>query len=171
MATIDRQLLSASQILRQQFELIYATAELNLRHMTMEHSVIQPEPAGNPANWLLAHLIQIQNGVMWLVGQPPVWTDPRIPRVGLVPPVDPASPFDWDAMCSSLIASRDRCLDAIASLSDEQLTETLPDPFGGVTTRVELLGVLANHQPYHIGQLGLIRRLVGLPGEIRGPSE
>ena len=156
---------------RQQFELIYVTAELNLRGMTPEHSVVQPQPSGNCANWLLAHLIQVQNGVMRLVGEDVVWTDPRLPPIGVPPVRGVEDAFDWEAMCSAWVTSRERCLAAISALTEEALSESVPDPFGGMMTRLELLGVLTNHQPYHIGQLGLVRRLIGLPGVIRGPAE
>ena len=45
-------------------------------------------------------------------------------------------------------------------LDDEGFT----DPFGNQVTRGEFLNLMAFHQCYHAGQLGLSRRLAGLPG-------
>lgn len=162
---------SVQFLLRHQFDLIYVTAEMNLEGMTREHSLVQPEPDGNCANWLLAHLVQVQNGVMQLVGEAPVWTDPRLPPSGLAPIRGEGEALDWDAMKTAFLGSRERCLDAIERLSDESLAGMLPNPFGGTIMRAELLSILANHQPYHIGQLGLLRRLAGLPGVIKGPGQ
>ena len=163
--------MTACDVLRQQFDLIYRTLALNLEGMTHEHSLQRPGSSVNNANWILAHLVQIQNGVMWLIGEKPVWTDERLPRVGPPPTLPDVQAFDWDRMKESLLASHGRCLAAIERLSDAALGEQIPDPFGGTTTRGALLGVLANHQPYHVGQLGLMRRLVGLPGAIVGPGQ
>ena len=44
------------------------------------------------------------------------------------------------------------------------------DPFGEATTRGGLLNLLAVHQNDDAGQLGLVRRLSGLPGVIRAPE-
>jgi len=38
-----------------------------------EQSLAQPSPGGNCANWILGHLTNVQNGVMQLLGEKPVW--------------------------------------------------------------------------------------------------
>ena len=162
---------TAQQLLRHQFELTYATAELNLEGMTQELSLIRPDGGGNCANWVLAHLVQVQNGVMWFLEKEPVHHDPRLLRPGL-PSYGPEDKgYDWSELRSAWLASRQRCLDAIAALPDEKLEESVPDPFGGTTTRAEVLNVLANHQAYHVGQLGMLRRLAGLSGAVKGPAD
>lgn len=163
--------MTTQQLLQQQFELIYSTAGANLDGMNRDHSLVQPEPSGNCANWVLAHLVQVQNGVMRVVGAPPVWQHDKLPPTSL-PPIDSEEQaLDWEAMKGALLSSRERCIAGLGELTDEKLNEQIPDPFGGKSTRGELLGILANHQPYHIGQLGLLRRLAGLRGAISGPGE
>lgn len=162
---------SVTSILSQQFDLIYRTAEANLAGMTREHSLVQPEPAGNCANWELAHLVQVQNSVLLVLGGDPFWTDSRLPRIGVPPVTDESDAFDWDGMKEAWTNSRDQVIGAIERQSDESWATPLPSPFGGTVTRAEMISLLANHQPYHIGQLGLLRRLVGLDGAVKGPSE
>ncbi len=59
---------------------------------------------------------------------------------------------------------------ALDGLTDAQLDEGgFTDPFGNQVTRGEFLNLLAVHQNYHAGQLGLSRRLAGLEGAIRAP--
>jgi uncharacterized damage-inducible protein DinB len=47
----------------------------------------------------------------------------------------------------------------------------VPHPFGGQTSRAELLALLAQHQMYHAGQLGIVRRIAGLEGAVKGPGQ
>jgi uncharacterized damage-inducible protein DinB len=40
-----------------------------------------------------------------------------------------------------------------------------------MTTRAELLYVLAFHQAYHAGQLAISRRIAGLEGAVKSPRQ
>ena len=161
----------ARDVLVQQFGLVYDIAARNLEGMTHEQSLAQPRPSGNCANWILAHLVNVHNGVMELVGAEAVWESDELARVRFDPVRGPDDAVDWDTLRDRFLGSRDRCLAALSGLSDEALAEGVPDPFGGTTTRAGLLGVLAFHQTYHVGQLGLSRRIAGLGGAIRGPGQ
>lgn len=54
--------MTVQELLAHQFGLVYQTAATNLEGMTREHSLVQPEPGGNCANWILGHLVRVQNG-------------------------------------------------------------------------------------------------------------
>lgn len=62
-------------------------------------------------------------------------------------------------------------LAALGALSDATLAEGMTDPFGNACTRAELLNLLAIHQCYHAGQLGMARRAAGLKGAILAPGQ
>ncbi len=68
-------------------------------------------------------------------------------------------------------ASRDACLNAVGALGEDALSESVPGPFGGEITRAGLLGILAMHQFYHAGQLGMARRAAGSKGAILAPGQ
>lgn len=157
--------------LAQQFALVYGTAAANLSGMTQEQSIAQPAGGGNCANWILGHLVNIHNGLMQLIGEAPVWDSPQLERAGFDPITGPENAIDFDVLRERFLSSRDRCLAAVASLTDAQLEEHVPDPFGDTCPRASLLNVLAYHQAYHTGQLGTARRVAGMEGAVRAPNQ
>lgn len=154
-----------------QFRLVYQMVAANVEGMTPVQSMAQPEAGGNCANWILGHLTNVQNGVMGLVGEPAVWESDQLARAGWDPITSKANAIDWDTLRDRFLGSRDRCLSAISALSDQSLSEQVPQPFGGTTSRGELLGILSFHQAYHSGQLAIARRIAGLEGAVKGPGQ
>jgi hypothetical protein len=123
----------AQDLLAQQFGMMYYVADANVAGMTHEHSLKQPAPGGNCANWILGHMTDVQNGAMGLVGESPAWESKELNRASYDPITGPAKAIDWDTMRSRFLGSRDRFLTAVAKLADEKLAETVPHPFGGQT--------------------------------------
>jgi uncharacterized damage-inducible protein DinB len=163
--------MDARKSLAQHFGLMYQVMAANLEGMTPDHSLAQPSPGGNCANWILGHLTDVQNGVMRLLGEEPVWESEQLRRASFDPITEVDQAIDWDTLRERFLGSRDRCLAAISRMSDDKLAETVPHPFGGTCARSELLNVLAFHQTYHAGQVALARRAAGLEGVIKGPGQ
>jgi len=159
------------EALEKQFGYVYMVTAANLEGLTHEQSLAQPSPGGNCANWILGHLTDVQNGTMRLLGEKPVWESDQLKRAGYDPISGAAGAIEWNTLRDRFLGSRERCLAAIAKLSDEALAESVPHPFGGATTRAELLGTLAFHQAYHAGQLALSRRIAGLEGAVKAPGQ
>ena len=163
--------MTSQQALAQHFGFVYQVAALNLEGITPEQSLAQPAPGGNCANWILGHVVDVHNAAMGLVGQPPVWESEQLRRASYEPITKPAQAIDWETMRSRFLGSKERCLKAVASMSDAALAEKVPHPFGGECTREELLHLIAFHQAYHTGQLGMSRRIAGLEGAVRAPGQ
>jgi len=163
--------MKTQEAVAQHFGLMYQVSASNLDGLTHEQSLAQPSPGGNCANWILGHLTNVQNGVMKLIGEKPVWESDQLARAGFDPITGPAKGIDWNTMRDRFLGAKDRCLKAISTLSDASLAESVPHPFGGNTTRGELLNLLAFHQTYHAGQLGMCRRFAGLDGAIKAPGQ
>ena len=155
----------------QNFGYTYMVAAANLDGMTHEQSLAQPPSGGNCANWILGHLTNVQNGVMQLAGEKPVWESEQLARASFEPITGSSQAIDWNTMRDRFLGSKDRCLKAISALSDASLAESVPHPFGGMSTRAELLNTLAFHQAYHAGQLGIARRIAGLEGAVKAPGQ
>ncbi|HKK07984.1 MAG TPA: DinB family protein [Gemmatimonadota bacterium] len=162
--------MSVQDVLAGQFRTLYGAAARNLEGMSRQASLVQPQPAGNCAAWILSHLVHVQNAVMEVVGSEPVWEGGGLAGPRSAPIVSGEGAPDWDELRDRFLGSRDRCVEAIAALTDAALEDPLPGPFGDTTTRAGLLGFLAFHQAYHVGQLGMARRLAGLDGAIAGPA-
>jgi uncharacterized damage-inducible protein DinB len=163
--------MNAQKSLAQHFGLMYQVSAANLEGMTQEQSLAQPSPGGNCANWILGHLTDVHNAVMQMVGEKPVWESEQLKRASYDPITQPGQAIDWNTLRERFLGSRERCLTAISGLSDDQLAETVPHPFGGTCSRGELLNILAFHQTYHAGQLAVARRIAGLEGVIKGPGQ
>jgi len=163
--------MKTQEAVAQHFGLMYQTAAANLDGLTQDQSLMQPSPGGNCANWILGHLTNVHNGVMSLVGEKPVWESGQLARASEDPITGAANAIDWNTMREQFLGSKDRCLAAISALSDKSLAESVPHPFGGTTSRGELLHLLAFHQTYHVGQLALSRRIAGLDGAVKGPRQ
>ena len=163
--------MNSQQVITHQFGLVYRMIADNVEGMTAEQSLAQPSPGGNCANWIVGHLTNVQNAVMGLVGQEPVWESDQLKNAAWEPITGPARAIPWETMRDSILGSQARCLTAISNLSDEQMAEEVPHPFGGTTSRAELLSTLAFHQAYHAGQLGIVRRVAGLEGAVKGPGQ
>jgi uncharacterized damage-inducible protein DinB len=100
-----------------------------------------------------------------------VWASAELARAGFDPITRPEDAIDWDTLREKFLGSRDRCLAAIGALSDDALATMSPDPFGHVTSLAAQLNLFAFHQTYHIGQLGMARRVGGLAGAIKAPNQ
>ena len=163
--------MTAKDALKVQYQFFYSTAKQNLEGMSADHALVQPEPAGNCANWILGHMVGAHNGVMGLANAEPVWESADLARAGSEPITSAAQAIDWDTMVSRLLGSEDRLISALDRLTDEQLDDGgFEDPFGDPITRGQFLNLMAVHQNYHAGQLGVVRRIAGLPGAIRTPQ-
>ena len=150
---------------------VYDIIERNVEGMTHEQSLARPAAGGNCANWILGHLVGAHNGMMQVLGADPVWESDELARAGFDPIEGSDRAIEWDTLRDRLLGSRERCLAAVRSLTDDALAEELPAPFGGTISRAGLLVILAFHHSYHAGQLGLARRFAGLPGVIKAPGQ
>ncbi len=86
-------------------------------------------------------------------GQNP--TPPEHAVDGWPGPPAPANEQDWEAFVKAFKAS-------LAALAEEiktaDLTDTMP---GGRRTRADSLRSMTNHVSYHVGQIALLRRMLG----------
>lgn len=163
--------MNARDTLSTQFAFLYRTMQANLDGITAEESLAQPQPGGNCTNWILGHLTAVQNNVLGLLGEGPVMEHPNLPLGEQGPITGSVNAVPFDEARDRFLASADRCLTALGKLDDAALNEGgFTDPFGNDVTRGELLTLLAFHQAYHAGQLGLSRRLVGKAGAIGVPE-
>ncbi len=105
---LGRLLLDAQELIAQHFGLVYQVAGANLEGMTHEQSLAQPSPGGNCANWILGHITNVQNGVMQLLGEKPVWESAQLERAGNDPITGPSRAIDWSTLGDRFLGSRER---------------------------------------------------------------
>ena len=164
--------MSERDLLVNQFGTAFELVRRNVEGLTHEDSLLPAAGGGNTANWILGHLVNVQNGVMRLIGAPAVWESEQLERARFDHPIRAESDaIDWATLVARWNSSRAACVSALAALSDEALEEKVPHPFGGETTRAGLLATLAVHQCYHAGQLGMLRRAAGKKAAILAPGQ
>ncbi len=113
----------------------------------------------------------MQNNALALLGEAPIFEHDNLPRGEQGPVTGPENAIPFAEARERFLDSEKRCMAALSSLSDADLQEGgFSDPFGDTTTKGGLLNLIAFHQAYHAGQLGLSRRLVGHAGAIKAPA-
>jgi len=164
--------MNGRDLLVQQYDTIYRIVARNIGGLTHEDSLMLTAGGGNTANWILGHLVNVQNAVMEIIGAPPVWESDQLERARFDRPIrDAAHAIDWDTLAARFNASHQACLRALASLSDASLAEKMTDAFGRDSTRAGVLAGLVVHQCYHAGQLGMARRAAGKKAAIIAPGQ
>ena len=152
------------ELLLNQFQASHSILRRNLEGIRHEESLKAPRDGGNSLNWVLGHLVSTRNLVLDLLGQPSLITpDQTLAYRG--EGGDPSRFLPLDELKLSL----ERSQEAIASGLKQQTSEGLNAPAYGSTVG-EMLAVLAFHEAYHGGQIGLLRRSLGHEGVIKPPK-
>jgi hypothetical protein len=117
------------------------------------------QPAGLPYSaWqVLEHLRLAQHDILEYCRNPN-YREPQWPRDYWPESAAPPSGSAWDASVAACREDR-KALQRIAADPGVDVTATLP--YGRDATYIEELLLAADHAAYHVGQLVLIRRLLG----------
>lgn len=152
--------------LRKLYEIAHRATHLNLEGIEHEQSLVAPE-AGNTLNWVLGHMVATRNAMLALLGEEPIWDEKRALLYSGAPEGgwSPERALPLATIVTDLDRSQERIMSGLERLSDEALEE----PRGNGTLAYRL-GFLHFHESYHVGQIGLLRRLLGKPGVIKPPK-
>jgi uncharacterized damage-inducible protein DinB len=144
---------------------------INLKDVTHEESVSQPEPGGNCINWVLGHLTVTYDQFLQLLGEQPVLGADamKLYARGAPPLTDPALALDFGRLLAAWGEASERVENAIGRVAPDLLDRPVPDsPSGNPDeTGRTLITTVLWHQAYHAGQLGVLRRAVGKEGAIK----
>ena len=142
--------------------------KMNLEGLTNEESLIQPQPAGNCLNWIVGHILANRAGILGLLGQEPVWDEEEAEpyQRGSEPLTDPTQAKNLEDLVAMLETSQESILAGLSEISDEALQASAPSGKEGETVETGLAG-LVFHEAYHVGETGILRRLLGHEGAIR----
>lgn len=170
MSTATSETLREIEIFRQSAETIHKIVSLNVEGISQEESLIQPRPAGNCLNWIVGHLVNVYDGLLPLLGQKPVLGTETLKRYarGSAPLENPSEALQLSELLAAWDQASERVDAGLAELTTEQLDAPAPSsPRNNPNETVRsLLGLVAFHQAYHAGQLGLLRRIAGKKGAI-----
>ena len=155
-----------AETLKKLYEIAHRAAHLNLEGIGHEESLVAPE-AGNTLNWVVGHMVATRDAVLAALDEEPIWDEERsLLYSGTAEGGwSPERALPLDSLVTDLDRSQERIMSAFDHLSDEALEE--PSGNGTLCWR---LGFLHFHESYHVGQIGLLRRLLGKPGVIKPPK-
>jgi uncharacterized damage-inducible protein DinB len=148
------------------FTIAHRAVGVNLENVSDGHA-LQALGEANPINWVLGHIVAWRHSALELLGAEPVWDAATRQRYS------GEGGAEWSAqhavpladLRAALDTTQERLLQALSAVT----VEVLAQPRGRGTVG-DSLAFLHFHEAYHAGQLGMARRLVGLPGQIRPPK-
>jgi uncharacterized damage-inducible protein DinB len=149
-----------------QLEWTQRTIGVNIEGITHDDSLSRPDAGGNCINWVLGHIVASRNGMLATLGQPPYWSDDSVAlyRRGSSGELPTDGLKSLPTLITDLDASSARVRAALETVDESALAAPAPS---GDRTVGQRLAFLVFHESYHVGQIGLLRRLVGQPGAIR----
>jgi hypothetical protein len=135
----------------------HATFEQAVRGFPVERAGVRPNGAPHSAWELLEHLRIAQNDTLRF-SESSDYTSPSWPEGYWPAHPAPAKPEDW---AESVDAFRDdrTAFEALLRNPDQDLYRKIP--WGDGQTLLREVLVLADHNAYHLGQLVLVRKLLG----------
>lgn len=140
--------------------------EKNLEGFTHEESVIAPQPAGNCANWVLGHVIVHRDAVLEMLGAERLWTQAEGDPYGYgSKPLEAKDARPFEELRADLKKAHERLMRTLETKAESDLMTEIPTKSGPITLG-QRIGFLAFHEGYHVGQIALLRRIVGKPGAI-----
>lgn len=160
-----------NEMLMMQLEVIKGIFKVNTDGVTHGESLRQPAESGNCMNWISGHLVTAYNSILPTLGEERVWSESQdeIYKRGSDPLSGPEGAVEFDEICDAFDTAHQRVIQGLGNLAAERLAE--PAPYSPGNNPDETLGsllyLIAFHQAYHVGQLGLGRRVVGRVGGVK----
>lgn len=148
----------ATDSLKSSFAMLGAMTTANLQDVTPQLAEQRPVEGANNAHWVLGHVVYWRSRMLEMLGGEPVWREGEYREFeGMQkgpPPTELGRGFE--DLEADFADAQARTLEAVEAASDLP-----PETRDG-------LGSLVLHEAYHVGQLGLLRRTMGLEGAIGG---
>lgn len=152
------------EILSHLFELNEYCVKVNTEGFTEADSLMQPTGGGNCANWVLGHVVATRQVILGILGRPAIWGEAEVNmyKRGSAAIVRGASAIPLERILFDFARSQEQILGALKEMSSDDLARMQGDESVG-----QKLAELHFHETYHVGQLGLLRRIVGKAGAIK----
>lgn len=120
----------------------------------------RPGDKVNHAAWIAGHLVSTRNFVVSLLGGEANEPHPELFANGKGLDADATYPSLAESLASFEEVST-TMYDALANATPEMLSAEAPFPVPTGSTMGDMMAFLAHHEAYHIGQIGILRRIFG----------
>ena len=163
-----------TETLAYQLGLCNHLVELNTRDISHEESLLTPPKGGSCLNQVLGHITRTRNLALGTMGEKQPYAmkefDPYDDRTGVPFSRERALPFDelkrrYQSLQEPLVrAIRAIPAGALAAVPPKKMTGAPDETVGSQ------LATFVFHECYHVGQTGVLRRVVGKPGVVKPPA-
>lgn len=158
--------------LQHQFGVTHFVVQRNMVGISHEESLVQPQAAGSSVNWVLGHIVRTRNHTLRLLGAEPLYPDDMFSAYGeRDTPVGEDEALPVARLLDCFDALQAPLMEGLGAATADALNE--PAPFSPTGDPDETIGSLLAgttfHEAYHAGQLGLLRRVLGMDGALYGP--
>ena len=140
-----------------------ASLEENLKGLTSEQAAARPVPEAHSIWELVLHITAWAGEVTRRLAG----AAPAMPAEGDWPPVGAVSPRSWSETLERLCKAHAALVDAVRRHPAERWTQRVGGerdaPLGTGVTYAEMVQGLLQHDAYHGGQIGLLRKALGAP--------
>ncbi len=120
-------------------------------------------------NWVIGHVIATRMFIFELIGLEPFWPKEtaELYERGSKPLQDPASAMPLKELIATFGRTQQQLVNRLKNLDGPELNAPLEGQTGLLgKTKGEALAFLQWHEAYHMGQVGLLRRVAGKTGAI-----
>jgi uncharacterized damage-inducible protein DinB len=151
------------------FDIHHRALAVNLDGITDDEALIEPHPGGNCINWIVGHILISRDAILGMLGQQPVFNSDRaVPYKRGAKVEDVGKLVPLSELLEALGATQKKLMTALEKLPEAEANKPL-EPAGSdpKTALIDQLAFLQFHEGYHIGQVGLLRRIVGKEGAIQ----
>lgn len=130
---------------------------------------VVPEGSVSHLAWQMGHLAMAQYGLTMirLRGKEPEDAEfittkfMRAFKKGSTPQPDPTVYPPIDEIRRTFDLVFEHAVKGLQGVSDEELTETIPEPYAVENTKLGSLFFCSHHEMLHAGQIGILRRMLG----------
>lgn len=142
----------------------FALLDRNLVGLTNEMAAVHPAPGISGAGWLMGHLVHARHGLMsWIGAKPnpdPIWkaTYGRHSEGS-------GNHLPFPDLVEAFKATNGPMKEAFLAVGDWDLP-TFHPPLGVELPVEQVVSFMFMHECYHLGQIGIVRKLLGLPGAV-----
>jgi uncharacterized damage-inducible protein DinB len=147
------------------YELARRGLDRTLDGISDPEALIVPQSGCNCVNWLVGHILLYRNRIHEVLGLEPAWPE----RLGSSEPYERGSSSSSGALTIPLGELRS-ALERSERIVLERLAVLEPAELAAMATATrtvgEQLALFGAHDFYHLGQLGMVRRLLGKPAAL-----
>jgi uncharacterized damage-inducible protein DinB len=140
----------------------------NVDGVSQQESTLRPEAGCNSANWVVGHIVSARSSILRALGEEKIFPDEQVAmyRRGSDGSVEHGVPLA--DLLEALDRSQPILLARLQRATEAELNAKSPmsSPAGPDATLGAAVAAMAFHEAYHVGQLGVLRRLMGKPGAI-----